>query len=408
MDLRIVPLAEDDLPIAFDLLLWAFGADADPGDLDAERSVFEFDRSLAAWDGHDLVGCLSTWSFDLSIPGGELPAAGTTWVSVAPTHRRRGILRSLMSRHLTDAWHRGDPLAALWASEASIYGRFGYGMAVERLMMTLDLRNLQWSAQAVSPEVTVHRLLLDHAEEVLDPIYEQARQRRPGLHRRSRTWWHYQVLSTRKDALRGANHKFVAVAECDDEPIAYAVYGIDNSSSQGQADNTVVVIEMAGVDTAAETAMWRYLTAHDLATSLKASMRPVDDPLPWLVTDMRHARREVGDSLWVRILDLPRVLSARSWAESIALTIEVRDDVVSANAGCWRLETSADGASCERTDGPPDVSLDVRELGAVYLGGIALSRLVKAGLVDVYDWGALDALDGALRIPEAPWAPEIW
>lgn len=409
-DLTVRPFTADELPTAYALLMLAFGDAPADEDIAAERAVFEPERSLATFDGETMVGCMGTYSFDMSVPGGTLPVAGTTWVGVSPTHRRRGVLSGMMRRHLTDVAQRGEPLAALWASEPAIYGRYGYGLGLERLKCTIAVDgDLRFEDTAPPPPDRVSLIPLADARPVIDPIYEACRRRRAGMHARPQAWWDFQALNSRSSALAGASSKYVAVAQIDGRDAAYAIYGIKGEfSDAGRPAGSLKVVEMAGVDAGAEAAMWHYLLRHDLVSEVVAR-RPVDESLPLLLTDSRRVVRVPGDTLHVRILDLPAALRGRSYAESAGVTIEVHDDRVEANDGTWRIEVAPEGVSVEPAEGSaPDLRMGVRALGSLYMGDISLRRLVAAGMVQVADPAAITAVDAAFAACEAGWAPEVW
>lgn len=404
---EIRPAADADVAEMYDVLCLVFGGAPTADDLAAERSVLEIDRALAAHADGRIVGCLAAYSHDLSVPGGALPVAGTTWVGVLPTHRRQGVLRRMMAAHLRDVAARGEPVAALWASEAPIYGRFGYGQAMEQLGFDIDLRGVGWRGD---PDATVVRLVdRSTAAPLLDPVWQEVRRQRPGLHARNDVWWAYQVLSTREETRGGAPNKHVAVAERDGTPVGYAVYGTVEGEEDGLPTGRVQVTEVAGVDPDAEEAVWRYLCAHDLSTTLRAPHRPADDVLPWRVTDPRRVRRTVGEGLWVRLVDVPAALRARGWADAVSVTLQVHDPLLDTNDRTWRLQAGPGDVTCEPADGAsPDLVAPVAALGAAYLGGVPLERLARAGSVRVHRAAALTALDAALRVPLQPWAPEVW
>lgn len=406
--LEFRPFTAEELPSALALLGWAFGDDFGDDDVAAERTVHEPARSQAAFEGGTIVGSLGSYSHRLSVPGGEVPMAGTTWVSVAPTHRRQGILRELMSRHLQEVREQGEPLAGLWASEAAIYGRFGYGMATEQLVLTVNPRGVRWEATAPPAPDRVRIVPLDEAPDVLAPIYQRCRERRGGMHARSRSWWGFQVLSDRKAAMNGMSYKRVAVAEVDGEDVAYAVYGAKEKWGDDGPAGELALTEMVGVDPQAEAGMWRYLLGHDLIGTVKAWRRPVDDPLPLLVTDSRRVLRSVSDALYLRVIDVPAALRGRSWSDSAGVTIEVVDEIFDHNDGTWRVEVAPEGVSVESTDDAPDLRMPVRALGSLYLGGVSVARLAAAGLVEVTNPAAVAPFDAALRPAEAPWIPEVW
>ena len=409
--LTVRPLTPEEFPTAHRLLMLVFGESADDADRESELSVFELDRSLGTFDGDQLVGCMGAYSFDMSVPGGALPVAGTTWVGVSPTHRRRGILAEMMRRHFADVLDRREPLAALWASEAGIYGRFGYGVAVERLKCTVEFEGaLQWESTAPPAATAVRFVPVEEARSVLDPIYEACRRRRPGMHARNEAWWNLQALSTRSSAREGTPLKLVAVAEVDGRDAAYAIYGLAPSFSElGRPKGTLKLIEMAGVDPAAEAAMWRYLLSHDLTTRVVARGRPVDELLPLLLTDPRRVGRNLTDALHLRVMDVARALRGRAYGESAGCTVEISDELVEANDGTWRVEVAPEGASIEPAGhGAPDLRMGIRALGSLYMGGISLRRLVAAGVVEAVNPSVVGAVDAAFASDEAGWIPEVW
>lgn len=410
-DLTLRPLTADELPDAYRLLLLAFGDGEDDADIAAERGIFEAERSLGTFDGDRLVGCLSTYSLDMGVPGSSLPVAGTTWVGVSPTHRRRGVLRRMMQHHLADVASRGEPLAALWASETAIYGRFGYGPSIERQRLVVHADGEpDWQPWAPPGPHAVRLVPLESAQAVIDPIYEAARRRRAGAHRRNDAWWAFQALSTRSNAMAGVPTKYVAVASVDGQDVAYAIYGVKGTFSDvGRPAGSLTAIELAGVDVAAETAVHRYLLSHDLVSTVHLPNRPVDDVLHLQLHDSRRVDRHQGDALHVRVVDLQAALRGRQYAESAGVTIEVRDDLLEDNDGTWRVEVAPEGASVEPAEGvTPDLRMDIRALGSLYMGDIRLRQLVAAGAVEAADPSAVRAVDTAFAADEAGWAPEVW
>jgi predicted acetyltransferase len=410
-DLTIRPLDREELQGAADVLGYVFASPFDERDLVEEGSVFEPERSLGAVDGQQVVACMSAFSFEMSVPGGSLPTAGTTWVGVMPTHRRRGVLSAMMRRHLADVADRGEPLAALWASETPIYGRYGYGPAIDAQTLEVQVGgDLTWAPSAPPAADRVRLIPVEGAEAVLDPIWESVRRRRAGMHVRSATWWRYQVLSTREHVTPGGKVKRVAVAEVDGQDVAYAVFA---SSERWGADNrprgSLTVIEMAGVDGAAEAAMWRFLLEHDLVSQVDARRRPVDDALPLLLADSRRVRRLPNDGLHVRVVDVAGALTGRAYAESAGVTIEVVDEQLPANDGTWRIEVAPEGASVTPdSTSTPDLRMPVRSLGSLVMGDVPIRRLAAAGMVEVVDPSVLGAVDAAFRAGEAGWPSEVW
>ena len=374
------------------------------------RHFAEWDRTLAAFDGDELVGSSAAYSHRLSVPGGELPSAGITWIAVLPTHRRRGILTRMLDGQLAAGRARGEPLAALWASEGAIYGRFGFGPAAFRARFTVPTRA---GAPPREPHVSARPLRirfheLRGARPLLAPLFERVRAQRPGMTTRTDAWWDRRVLSDLASERHGATDKRLVVARGDDGAAeGYAIY----RERGAEPETTVELLELIAPADDAAAALWRCLCSIDLVATLEAPNRPPDDPLPFLFADPRRARvSELSDSLWVRLLDVRGALEGRAWAADARLTLAVRDDRIAENAGSWSVEIAGGAARVEPAAprAQPDLTADVRWLGAAYLGGTPLTRLVAAGLVEQHTRGAAERLDAALRVARAPWAPEVF
>jgi predicted acetyltransferase len=373
---------------------------------------FEFDRSLAAFDGAQPVATAGAYSFTLSVPGALVPAAGVTWVSVLPTHRRRGILSGLMRRQLTDIHERGEPLAVLWASESGIYGRFGYGRASWQAYFTIQRGDGALARHA--PGDPALRLRITGPQDALAElakVHEGVLPTQPGMFSRSESWWQ-RVLDDPEEDRQGASPLRCVLAEDDAGPRGYALY----TGRRGWKDAAMIpdarldVRELLAADPAAAAALWGDLLSRDLVAETTAGLRPADDPLLHLLADPRRARPQVSDGLWARLVDLPAALSQRQYASPVDVVIEVSDELCPWNAGRWRLSSAGPGcpAACTRTNQAPGLRLPVAALGAAYLGGTRLGALARAGLADEEQPGALAALAAAMAWDPAPWCPRIF
>ena len=399
------------------------GFNAGPMSEEVRRAVlsrFEFDRSLAAFDGGTPIGITAIYSFRLSVPGSELlPAAGVTWVSVLPTYRRRGVLSSIMRRQLGDIRGRGEPLAVLWASEAAIYSRFGYGRASWVLSFTLRRGEGALAAGVAADRGLVLRLAdPPDALTELAKVYDTVLADRPGFFVRNESWWQRTIYDPPEDR-HGASPLRCVLAEDDSGPRGYALYSAVERPDGGEPflpADVLTVRELMAVDPAASAALWTDLLSRDLTSEFRARLRPVDDPLLFQLADPRRARPQPADGLWVRIIDLPSALAGRRYSCPVDAVIEVRDDILPANAGRWRLATSPGAgdagrglaASCVRVTSAADLELDVTQLGAAYLGGTRLGTLAEAGLVTELRPGAVRQLSAAMSWDPAPWCPTIF
>jgi predicted acetyltransferase len=390
-------------------------------------SRFEFDRSLAAFDGGTPIGIAGAYSFRLSVPGSELlPAAGVTWVSVLPTYRRRGVLSGIMRRQLEDVRGRGEPIAVLWASEAAIYSRFGYGRASWTFRFTIRRGEGALAATVVADRGLVLRLADPSAALAeLTKVYDSVLAGRPGLFVRNEAWWQ-RIIYDPPEHRQGASPVRCLLAEDESGPRGYALYSaLRLPDPEPFLPATVVTVrELMTVDPAASAALWTDLLSRDLTSELRAWLRPVDDPLLYQLADGRRARPQPADGLWVRITDVPGALTGRRYSCPVDVVIEVRDDILPANTGRWRLTTASGAAasgaagpgdagrglaaSCVRATSAADLVLDVTQLGAAYLGGTRLGTLAEAGLVTELRPGAVRQLSAAMCWDPAPWCPTVF
>ncbi len=385
----------------------AFGATM-PGELiESERDTFEEARGIGAYAGDDLVGIATAYSYRLSVPGAVAPAAAVSWVGVLPTHRRRGVLSALMAHQIHSVHEAGiEPLAILWASEPQIYGRYGYGSATRAYSCTVprDSRALQ-AGVPHDPELRLR--LADPANWALTAeVYAAVAAARPGVPERDERWWRRAVRDI--PALReGRSELRCVIAEDDHGVRGYARYATKQDFADFGA-GVVFVREVMATDAAALAALYRYLFDLDLMASTELWNVPVDDPLLHWLTNPRRAKPVLGDALYVRLVDLPRALSSRTYAVELDVVLDVVDELCPWNAGRWRLAGGPAGGGCERSTAPADLSLDVTQLGAAYLGGFALAELAAAGQVSELVPGALPLATSAFAHSPAPWAPAIF
>jgi predicted acetyltransferase len=376
----------------------AFGRDAqDPERTRRFASLIEPERMHVAREGGAIVGSAGAFTYELTVPGGFVPAAGVTVVGVLPTHRRRGILRRLMREQLDDVRRRGEPVAYLWASEERIYGRFGYGLASWVANAEVDVPRIAF-ADGAPADVRVRLLDADAAFEAIPAVYDRVRAQWPGMFSRSESWWRQRKLL---DSTPQPSSLFRAVLELDGEPEAYALYRVSMDFERMGA--TMELDEALGTSEQAMREIWRYLTSVDLVKTIRAGLLSLDHPLFLMVDQPRALNLRVWDGLWLRVVDVEAALAARALGDA-DVVLEVRDAFCDWNEGRWRVTSG--GAA--RTDAEPGLRCDVTALGSAYLGGVTWGELVRAGRAAELTAGAAAAADVLFGWERKPWCPEIF
>ncbi len=422
----IRPIGDSDLPAFHAVLEHAFHSGPQTGPARARLLArIEFDRTVGAFDGATVIGAAGAFSFRMRVPGTLAAVAGVTMVGVLPSHRRRGVLSSLMRQQFGDIRSRGEAVAALFASESGIYGRYGYGRASWHAAFTLRRGEGALSRGAPADETLRVRIAEpDTARPDLAKVYDAVLEERPGFFARSDAWWDRALADDPEDRA-GASPLRCIVAEDAAGPRGYALFSGQEQWDEDAflPDASIKVRELLTTDPAATAAIWGDLLSRDLTAEVHAGMRPVDDPLLHLLADPRRVRARVADGLWVRLVDVGRALAQRRYACPVDVVIEVSDEFCGWNQGRWRLSaggagtpahggggpaTEGTGATCERTRARADLALPAHTLGAAYLGGTRLAAMAAAGLITELRPGALAALSAALSWDPAPWCPVIF
>lgn len=409
-ELQVLRPADWDLWV--DKVELAFGGVAvAPEERALWRRLTHCERSLCAWDGDELVGTSGAFPFRMTVPGGSLvPTAGVTMVSVQPTHRRQGVLRSMMRRQLEDVRGWGEPLAGLTASEPAIYGRFGYGIATHNIHMRIETHRVQLSMPSgaegayATDGVRLRLSKPEAARAACEAVYARRVATRPGMLARQPGWEESPLLDP-EGGRDGASPLQCVLAEAGGETVGYARYAVRPAGEPAGAKGTVVLRDLEALTPAAYAALWRFLFDIDLTSWVEARGRPVDDPLLHLVSDVRRCRVSVSDRLHLRLVDVGGALAARTYLAPVDVVFEVEDAFCPWNAGRWRLAGDAKGASCQRTRDAAELALSVRELGSAYLGGTSLASLGRAGRVREVREGALAEASVAFGAAVAPWMP---
>ncbi len=381
-----------------------------------DRKIFDKKRMFGFKVGRRWVSTCGDLDRELTVPGGALvPTAAVTVVTVHPPYRRRGLLTKMMVHQLEQVAKRGDPLAALWASESLIYGRFGYGPASSRAVLSGKIRNLAF-LPAVRTSGSVDEVTREEFLPIARALHESMRPERPGTMARVRTGdqdvWEFAIFD-KEFARQGASElRYVLHYDDAGDVDGYATYRFKDNFEDLGPEGEVRVKEVWAEETTAHASLWRYLLDLDLARAFKLWSAPLDEPLRHLVADARSVETSITDNLYVRVVDVEAALRARKYAAGVDLVIEVDDPILPANSGRYRLVTDGDpsGARAEvtRVDAKPDISMGVLELGTIYLGGPALTHLHRAGRVTEHTPGAVAAASTAFGWHRAPYCPDMF
>jgi predicted acetyltransferase len=403
-ELRV--LRQDEWSQWYETLIRAFSGVPESAEEKAlYASLTQADRSIGLWERKRCVGTAGAFGFRMTVPGGaEVPAAGVTMVSVAATHRRRGLLTAMMRRQLDDVRSWGEPLAVLTASEPGIYGRFGYGAATYQISAEIDTDRVRLSVPDGTDDVRLEYAAPAEVLDACEAVYARLVPGRPGMLARRPGWERVGLLDP-ESKREGASPLQCVVARRDGEVTGYARFRVRPAWGDEGPRGTVALSELAGLDPATRAALWRFLFGIDLTSTLAVRGRPVDEEWQYQVSDIRRCRPAVRDALYVRLVDVAAALTARTYLAPVDVVLEVEDAFCPWNAGRWRLSGDAKGATCERTSDAADLALSARELGAAYLGGVSLGSLAAAGRVREVRPGALAEASVGFGSDVAPWLP---
>jgi predicted acetyltransferase len=393
----------EELRDALNAISHYFGQENQTEDAERFAKWIDVERMHAARDDGRIVGGAGAFSFRMAVPGGgSVAAGGVTVVGVLPTHRRRGLLTQMMRAQLDDCRARGDAVAYLWASEATIYPRFGYGLASRMGAIELARERTRF-AQPFEQRGTVRLLELEEAARLFPPLYEKVFAQRPGMFARSQAWWETRKLADDPARRRGGPLSR-ALLELDGEPAGYALYRVAQDWAAGVSKGTVTIQEVVAPTPEAARELWRWLLDFDWTSQFAADLLPLDHPLFLLLAEPRRMQFRVNDGVWVRILDVEAALSARTYTGDGEIVVDVRDAFRPETAGRYRVSASG----VERTDAAADVALDVAALGSVYLGGFTFRQLADAARVEELRPDALERADALFATSVEPWCAEIF
>ncbi|MFF2083359.1 GNAT family N-acetyltransferase [Nocardia sp. NPDC058176] len=386
---------EQDRPAIVGLQETGFGMRYGADEQGLQHELWPVERALVAVDNGRVVGHTTDITMTVTVPGQRtVRAAGVSGVAVSPTHRRRGILRELYTAQHARTEADGLPLTIFTASEATIYGRFGYDPTILDTAIAIDRRRAEFRPTTPDPGGVELASLAEAAPHIRE-VYDRWQRQVPGAQARPEEKWALVFADVERHRA-AATSLFVLV-----HPDGYALY------RRRYADNrsVVAVSELRAATPEAHPALWRVLLGMDLVDTIEAEIAD-DDPLPYLLTDSRAARViRRGDSLWARVMDVPAALTARTYRHDVDTVVAVHDPFRSAG-GRFALRVRDGVAECEPTTRPADLAFDINVLGALYFGAHRAGRLAAAHRISVEDTAALRAVDEAFttdRAPELGW-----
>ena len=360
-------------------------------------------RNTGVYDGDEPVGTVNSFPSPLTVPGGaQLSTWAISMVTVAATHRRRGIARELLESELRAAKELGIPMAMLTVSESTIYGRFGFAPAVMAASLTIDTRRARFTGTPATGRLRF--ISVDELRPQVEEIYERWRVTSPGeMQVWPRRW--DQILGVMDEDRKDVTKRPRAVRFDDENGTlqGFAVYKVTENEADFPASSAEVLYLMANTADA-YAALWRFLLELDLVATVTAHLRSVDESVRWQVSDFRAVKVETYDHLWLRILDVPAVLKAREYYAPANLVLEVTDALGHAG-GTFAFDSQA--RRVEPVTTPPDLTMTINELSALYLGGVSAVTLQRAGRIHEHVPGSVQLLDAAFHSPITPWL-SVW
>ncbi|MFC5677849.1 GNAT family N-acetyltransferase [Aeromicrobium endophyticum] len=404
LDLRVVDTSDAAEHTAWsDAVNRGFLGPAAPAEqTEARRAHVQHDRLVGVYDPTaavpaEPVATTHCWPAELTLPGARTV---TSWaisgVTVSQTHRRRGIARALIEAELRTAVSLGLPIAMLTVSESTIYARFGFSPAALARNLTVSTRRVRWTGP--EPTGRVHHVTPEQLRDQGHPIVERVRATLPGDvgYAATSNFWLRQIgLGIGDDNAK--NLRLVRYDDIAGTPQGFAVYQLVEDEADF-SNHTLKLHTLVAATTDAYAGLWRFVLEMDLVATVTAHLRPVDEPLRWMIDDFRAVHVDEVDHLWVRVLDVATSLRSRTYAAPGRVVLRV-DDPLGLAAGTFALDVDAAGqATVAVTDDAPDATVTVNALGSLLLGGVSARTLTAAGSVS----GDAERLDEMFRSPVEP------
>lgn len=406
-------LTKDDVASAEQAFAVLFGESQNAERAAAETAPLVPERAMGAFDGGRIVGHVGVLPLDISVPGAQVYAAETadicaiTLVFVDTTHRRKGLGKELITQVLSEAH---EPVAALWASRPGFYEKLGFEPAMSSALCTISSDDhVPLRTHAPEPERVDRIVDTEIAARDLPIIYDQARAYRPGMTSRDTSWWQHRFIGDAEWRRYGGGELQHVIAYRGDHPVAYAIYNLTPKFDQFGPNHEMTIHECVGINATEEAALMGWLCQVDLVGKISAYWRPTDDGFTQSLVQRRSNHEQVTEALYIRILDVAKAIASRKYGTRCAYVVRINDDLLP-NSGLWRFALSPEGGTAERLDDgiEADLTLDIRALAGIWLGGYPLNAFIGAGLATVHNPKAFLSIHQAFHSPVAPWCPEVW
>jgi predicted acetyltransferase len=398
--LQLRAITESEIPNFVRAIDLGFGNSTPDSRIEAETRIIECDRSFAVFDGEQIVGTIGAQTLPISLPGGGLGScSGIAYVTVKPSHRRRGILTAMMTNQLAQSGERGETFSMLWASEALIYGRYGFGVATATQNASIEKVDAKFRRGVVDAPGTLGMMSGEAARAHMQRVWNTAMQTWAGMLERRDNWWDFTIASPEHERHGGSDRMWVVYMN-GGKPEGYVVYRIDPDAGE------LAVEELIWTTDDAHKGLWNYLFGVDLIKTISYWNLTLDDPLQWRVQDARRLRRVELDGMWLRLVDVKAALESRSYSADGELTIRVNDGFCPWNDGTYRLTVESGEATVAEVDAAGDLTLDADALGAAYMGGVTFSTLSAASRAESPSADQLAWADAMFKTERLPWCPE--
>jgi predicted acetyltransferase len=404
---RLVSVTDDTLADFFAAGVHGFHAEFHTDEFEAERPTANPERFFGFQVGDRWVSTCGSQDRTMITPGGSVPVAAVTLVTVAPGYRRRGLLRQMMHHQLTEVIGGGErPLALLWASESGIYGRFGFGPVTAMAQLSGLTDATAFRAGTDLGAGSVDEVSCEEYLAAAPDIRASLLPCRPGHLDRPEAFWRAATFDPERQRQGTGPRRYAIHFAPDGDPDGFATFRIKRHSSITDLGAEVVIEELEAANPAAYARLWRWLLDLDLVRAFSVRHSAVDAPIRQLVSNTRMLKTTLIDGTYARIVDVAGALQSRTYVLDLDTVLEVTDDFLPQVAGRYRLRAGVDGAMVERTDTSPDVTVSIRELSASYLGAAPLTQFLHAGLLAEHTPGSAARISAAFGSSRTPWCPD--